>query len=313
VNLPEGYTARPGVREDLEAVTALIDAWDTLHFGEANANREGIQYNWGSPWVDLARDVRVIHASGGGLAAYVLHSSPDPATRYETDAFVHPSHQDRGLGSAITEWAEAKTRSQLTRGMVLPLWDATSATDVEGLQLLETNGYQRIRTFFQMLIDLDRPFEAGRTPEGVVIRSFAAGEDERGAFETVDDAFSTHFGYFQESFEQWWEHQFADETFDPKLGFVAEVDGQIVGACINGVIDRTGWVHELGVRQAWQGRGIGRSLLRHTFSMFVAEGAKVARLGVDTENVTGALELYRSLGMRPVREWRVFEKRIEAD
>ena len=99
----------------------------------------------------------------------------------------------------------------------------------------------------------------------------------------------------------------------PTLGFVAEADGQIVGASINGVIDGTGWVYELGVRQAWQGQGIGRALLRHTFAMFAANGVRVARLGVDTENATGALELYRSVGMRPVREWCVFEKSIARD
>ena len=193
------------------------------------------------------------------------------------------------------------------------MWDATSATDAEGLRLLETNGYGRIRTFFQMFRSSSTGRSiAGDVPAGISIRSFQPG-DERGAYETIDDAFSTHFGYFREPFEQWWGHQFADETFDPTLGFVAEADGQIVGACINGVIDGTGWVHELGIRQAWQRRGIGRSLVRHTFAMFAARGVRVVRLGVDTENVTGPLELYRSLGMRPVREWRVFEKRIEAD
>ena len=311
MNLPEGYASRPAVLEDLDAVAALIDAWDLVNFGDANANREGVQYEWGAPWVDLARDVRVIHAPDGELAAYALHSSPDPTARYETDAFVHPAHQGRGLGSAIVMWAEAKTRSQLAPGTDIALWDA--APDAEGIRLLETNGYSHIRTFFQMLIDLERTFDAGGTPEGLVIRGLVPGEDERGAFETIDEAFSTHFGYFKEPFEQWWEHQFADETFDPRLGVVAEAAGQIVGASINGVIDGTGWVHELGVRRAWQGRGIGRALLRHTFALFAAEGVKVARLGVDTENVTGALGLYRSVGMRPVREWRVFEKLVEAD
>ena len=47
--------------------------------------------------------------------------------------------------------------------------------------------------------------------------------------------------------------------------------------------------------------------------MFAADGIRVGRLGVDTENVTGALELYRSIGMRPVREWLVFEKYLEGD
>jgi len=312
VNLPPGYAARAAEPEDLDAVAALLDAWDLAFFGDANANREGVQYEWGAPWVELARDVRVVHAADGALAAYAEHSTPDP-TRYEVEAFVHPAHQGRGLGSAMLTWTEEKTRSQLEPNAGIRVWNSTGAPDVGGLRLLETNGYDHIRTFWQMLIDLDRSFDAGDVPAGVTIRRLKPGLDERGAHETLDEAFSTHFGYFHEPFEQWWEHQHTDESFDPRLGFVAHADGKIVGASINGVIDGTGWVYELGVRQGWQGRGIGRALLRRIFAMFAENGVKVARLGVDTENATGALELYRSVGMRPVREWRLFEKHLEAD
>ena len=241
-------------------MAALIDAWDIGTFGDANANREGLQYEWGAPWVDLDRDVRVIHAPDGALAAYVQHATPDPTDRYEADAFVHPAHQGLGLGSALLAWTESKTRRQLTSGARIPLRNGTGAPDERGLLLLAENGYHHIRTFLQMLIDLDATFTAGDAPDGVIIRRLVPGEDERGAHETMDDAFSTHFGYFREPFEQWWEHQFADESFDPRLGFVTEADGQIVGASINGVIDGTAWVYELGVRHAWQGRGIGRAL-----------------------------------------------------
>jgi GNAT superfamily N-acetyltransferase len=313
VNLPAGYAERPAVPEDLDAVASLLDAWDLSYFGDTNANREGVQYGWGAPWVDLERDVRVIHAPDGALAAYVQHSTPDPTARYEVDAFVHPAHHGLGLGSAMLTWAEDKTRSQLASGAGIALWNSTGAPDTDGLQLLETNGYRHIRTFWQMLIDLEGIFDEGGTPAGVTIRPHVPGADDRGAHETLDEAFSTHFGYFQESFEQWWEHQHADESFDPRLGFIAEAGGQIVGASVNGAIDGTGWVYELGVRHGWQGRGIGRALLRHTFAMFAANGIRVGRLGVDTENATGALELYRSIGMRPVREWRVFEKHLEGD
>jgi ribosomal protein S18 acetylase RimI-like enzyme len=53
-------------------------------------------------------------------------------------------------------------------------------------------------------------------------------------------------------------------------------------------------------------------LLRHSLAMFARDGIAVARIGVDTQNETGALDLYRSIGMRPIREWRVFEKLLDA-
>ncbi len=71
----------------------------------------------------------------------------------------------------------------------------------------------------------------------------------------VDAAFVTHFGYFEETFEDWWAQQQADDTWDPSLGLVAEVDGKIVGYSNNGVIDGTGYVFELGVAPAAPGTG----------------------------------------------------------
>ena len=132
------------------------------------------------------------------------------------------------------------------------------------------------------------------------------------AFAVVNAAFVTHFGYYEETFEEWWAQQHSDETWDPSLGLVAERDGTIVGYSNNGVIDGTGYVFELGVDPQHQGQGIGRALLRRSFASFAARGIRTGRLGVDTQNVTGAHELYRSVGMKPVREHVVVEKRIQS-
>jgi mycothiol synthase len=313
VKLPPGYTSRPATPDDLDEVAALIDEWDLAYFGEAEPNRVGVQYEWGAAWVDLGRDVRVVFAADGRLAAYAKHDSPVPSERYEVDAFVHPSHEGRGIGSAIIAWSEQKTLSQLAPGARTRLWNATGSPNVSGLRLFEERAYRIIRTFWQMRIDLDPSFDVGTSPEEVTVRPHRPGIDDRAAHATLDEAFSTHFGYFSEPFDAWLEHQRTDESFDIGRGFVAEVDGQIVGASINGVIDGTGWIYELGVRKGWQGRGIGRALLRRSFAMFAADGIRVARLGVDTENASGALELYRSVGMRQAREWRVYEKIIPSD
>lgn len=313
MKLPESYTERAAVLSDLESVVALYDEWDLAYFDEAGPNRAELQYDWSAPWLDLRRDVRVIHDRDGTLVAYAQHATPDPADRYQVSAVVHPAHEGRGIGSAILSWAEERTRAHVRAGARIRLWNATGAPNESALRLFDEHGYRFIRTFWQMRIDLDRSFEAGPVPEGVTVRRHVEGVDEQPAHAVLDEAFSTHFGYVSEPFEEWWEQQRADETFDAGQGFIAEVDGQIVGASINGVIDGTGWIHELGVRQAWQRKGIGRALLRHSFAMFAVDGVGVARLGVDTENVTGALELYTSVGMRQVREWRVFEKHIEAD
>jgi mycothiol synthase len=313
VNLPPGFTSRPATSEDLDEAAALLEAWELAHFGETDATRSELQFEWGAAWFDIERDTRLIRHADGGLAAYVQHATPDKGKRFEAFGPVDPRFEGRGLGSAILDWAEAQTRVRLEPGSATRLWNSAPARDARAINLLEARGYERIRTFRQLSIDLDPSFDAGPVPEGVTIRRHVPDVDSPAAFAVLNRAFRTHFGYWEETFEEWWAQQLAEETWDPTLGLVAELDGEIVGASNNGVIDGIAHVYELGVLPEYQGRGIGRALLRHSFAIFAARGLRTGRLGVDTENVTGAAELYRSIGMEPVREHHVFEKHVEAD
>ena len=62
-----------------------------------------------------------------------------------------------------------------------------------------------------------------------------------------------------------------------------------------------GWVGTLGVRRPWRKRGIGLALLRHSFNEFYRRGKRKVGLGVDAQNLTGALRLYESAGMQSTR------------
>ena len=63
------------------------------------------------------------------------------------------------------------------------------------------------------------------------------------------------------------------------------------------------------MRRPWRGRGLGRALLREAFAELRRRGLPRAYLGVDSENPTGAMGLYESVGMRPKRRRHlVFEK-----
>ena len=314
MNLPPGFTSRPATLEDLDDVAALVREWDLKYVGESEAARAMLQYEWGAAAFDMARDTRVIHADDGALAAFAQHSTPDPELlRYDAFGPVDPGFEGRGLGTAIIDWTEAETRARLAQGATARLWNSVQAGNPGAITLLDANGYAGIRSFWQMSMDLDDSFDAGAAPEGVTIRPVVMDVDGPAAQSVLNTAFRSHFGHVEETFDGWLAQQEADDTWDPTLGLLAEVDGTIVGYSNNGVIDGTGYVFELGVLPEMQGRGIGRALLRHSFAMLAARGIAKGRLGVDTQNATGAVELYRSIGMTPVSEHRVVEKLIAAD
>ena len=314
MKLPPGFTSRPATLDDLDDVAALVRAWDLKYVGESEAARAMLQYEWAAAGFDMERDTRVIHAADGALAAFAQHSTPGPELlRYDAFGPVDPSFEGRGLGSAIVGWTETETRTRIGRGSTARLWNSVQANNDGSIALLDTHGYTTIRSFWQMAMDLDDSFDAGAAPEGVTIRPIVMDVDGPAAQSVLNTAFRSHFGHVEETFEGWLAQQEADDTWDPTLGLLAEVDGTIVGFSNNGVIDGTGYVFELGVLPEMQGRGIGRALLRHSFAMLAARGILKGRLGVDTQNVTGAVELYRSVGLTPVSEHRVVEKLIAAD
>jgi mycothiol synthase len=314
VKLPPGFTSRPATLGDLDGVAALVRAWDMKYVGESEAVRAMLQYEWGAASFDMERDTRVIHAADGALAGFAQHSTPDPALlRYSAFGPVDPSFEGRGLGSSIVDWTETETRSRIGQGSTARLWNSVQAGNAGAIELLETRGYSAIRSFWEMAMDLDDSFEAGAVPGGVTIRPAVMEADGPAAQSVLNTAFRSHFGHVEETFEAWMMQQEADDTWDPTLGLLAEIDGTIVGFSNNGVIDGVGYVFELGVLPEMQGRGIGRALLRHSFAMLAGRGIAKGRLGVDTQNVTGAVELYRSIGMTPVSEHRVVEKLIAAD
>ena len=59
---------------------------------------------------------------------------------------------------------------------------------------------------------------------------------------------------------------------------------------------KRGWLERISVRRPWRRRGLGRALTAAAMRRLHDAGMDDAMLGVDTENPTGALGLYESLG-----------------
>jgi ribosomal protein S18 acetylase RimI-like enzyme len=88
--------------------------------------------------------------------------------------------------------------------------------------------------------------------------------------------------------------------------YLAELDGEPVGLLVGTrqfePDEDAGYVRTLGVRPAGRGRGVGTALLRDYFARSHRDGRRAVLLHVDVANVTGALRVYESVGMRPVLE-----------
>lgn len=171
-------------------------------------------------------------------------------------------------------------------------------------ETLAEHGFRIATTFHRMRIDHAGPHPAPAPPDGVVLR--VATDDDtvrRAAHEVYTAAFAEHFGFSPESYADWAERRERRPAFAWSQLWVAELDGRPVAMleCDDRFAeDGDGYIPELGVLAEARGRGIAKYLLRHAFATDAAAGRTGTVLHVDADNVTPALGVYESVGMRPV-------------
>lgn len=105
----------------------------------------------------------------------------------------------------------------------------------------------------------------------------------------------------------------ADDDPEYDLWLFARVEGRRAGICQTSGVFRAeggGWIRNLGVLSPVRGRGVGRFLLEQALAAYAADGRRWAGLGVDTENISGALRLYESVGLRPWTQVDAFRRRV---
>jgi mycothiol synthase len=270
---------------------------------------------------DPRRDVLLIE-SGDTLIGYLRVFWRDERQTgirlYNHLAVLVPDWRRRGIGAAMLALAEARLRQvadELSSGGSTPVLQAfLSDRQVGAAALLTQSGYAPARHEYSMLRpDLcqipDLPL-----PVGLEIRP-ALPEHYRRIWEANNEAFRDHWGYLP-MLEQDYEVWRREPSFDPSLWRVAwdgdQVAGMVLGfvnAAENAVYNRLrGYTEDICVRRPWRRRGLARALIACSLRALRARGMSEAALGVDTENISGALGLYESLGYRPIHRWTLYRK-----
>ncbi|MDP9300956.1 MAG: GNAT family N-acetyltransferase [Actinomycetota bacterium] len=312
MSVPAGYRSRSATLDDIDAVDRLFRGVDQALFGTAESSRVWVEESWRSDRVDLPTMTLLVFDADGALVASAELEAIDPAKEIGAFARVHPGHLGRGVGSAVLAWTETAAAALIHRDTSTPLHHSVAEVDEAACNLMTDRGYRHVRTEWHMRMDLPAGYEPGPAPPGVTIRPSVEGVDDVGIWETLDTAFRTHFGYQPVGLERWWDNTRRAGHHDPSLMLVAEHEGRIVGASYQYILtdDRIGWVGDLGVRPEMQGRGIGSALLRSALADLSRRGMRIAELNVDSQNDSGAVRLYRKVGMTIVREWLDYERSI---
>jgi mycothiol synthase len=227
--------------------------------------------------------------------AFLWHPTPDAERVF---VFVIANPREPAMYERLLGWGEERGRS-LTEGRSGRTHTSAGSENEVLAEVLRRRGYELVRHFFTMEIDLDAEPSEPVWPKGISVRTFQAGE-ERAVYDVDMEAFQDHWDFFPVPFEDWRDFFLEASDFDPRLWFLAMDGDEIAGTalCSSERIPGTGRVNVLAVRRPWRRRGVGTALLLHAFRELRARGRAKADLNVDGENLTGAVRLYEEAGMR---------------
>jgi mycothiol synthase len=315
--LPPGFTVRRPSPDDIDAVVALLRACDLEDIGVEDTPRDWIHESWDGPFVDVDRDVLLVDAPDGALAAYGELQSFDETASAEVFMRTHPASTGRGLATVVLDRLQARARERL-KGPdpgALPFRANAAEPNRAARALLEARGMREIRRFLHMEKVLGGPPPTPPVPPaGVRFRVFDPERDWETFHRVVEDGFADHWGWERVSLDEFRRSFEAPGSWDPGLVCFAETDGATAGVVASTLVTTPGhgWVGDLTVLPPYRGRGIARALLARTFADLAERGCSVVRLNVDATNETGATRLYEAAGMTLHRTWVLFEQPVGA-
>ena len=324
VKLPEGFTVRGATTDDLGLAMMLFNRWSRSVIGRDELiDLDALRDDLNSPGFNIEEDTRLIFSPNGELAAYLeVWTTGKPPVHPSIWGRVDPQYEDQGIGTWLLQWAEQhalRVLPDLLAELRFAPRVGTYREAEKAKRLFDDMGYRHIRSFYTMLIEMDAPMPAAEFPEGLTLRTYNPEIDAAAVYQAQRDSFRDHFGYVEEPFEEGlkrFKHFWENESSDPTLLFMA-MDGDKV-AGINLCRPQSfedpdiGWVGTLGVPRPWRKRGIGLALLRHSFNEFYRRGKRKVGLGVDAQNLTGALRLYENAGMHVHQVFDQYEKELRA-
>jgi mycothiol synthase len=207
-----------------------------------------------------------------------------------------PSHWE-----AFCDWAEESGRAAGAQHVRLYV---PAGHELEAS--IERRGYRLWRSSYTMEVVLgDEPPAAPALPEPFVLRRYEP-DDAEPVRAALNEAFSDDPFHHEVTETSFREFNLRARGFDPSLWLLAwdgdELAGFLLAYPERGGERDLGWVNVLGVRPQWRRKGLGEALLRTSLHDLHARGLRRVGLGVDTENLSGAVRLYERVGMHVVRQ-----------
>ena len=211
-----------------------------------------------------------------------------------------------GRWTEVLDWAEDQVTALGLKTASLFVPHEHELTDVA-----EQRGYEKRRESLTMEIAFDDAPPLDGDFKELDLRTYTD-QDHDAVIAALNESFSEDPAWREVTPEGFKERFLGRHDFDPTLWFLAFDGDELAGFALDypefGTDTEMGLVQWLGVRKPWRRRGLAEALLRHSFKELYARGKRRTGLGVDAQNVTGALRVYERVGMHMTRRFGIWQK-----
>ena len=313
--LPVGFQWRRPLRDDAEAIFAVIDRHNTPLVGSADITLAEVRDELSEPGFDPNSDAWLVGDDAGVDVAYGWAYRKGTSDMVDIDVYA-----DDAVAGWL--WDEVLARA---RGLGAAAGHDAITVDIGIYQnddaqqtRARARGFAPVTTFQRMRIDFDGPPAEPVIPAGVDVRLGPGDEAfRRQAHDVSKRAFAEHFGFVERSFEEWHESIDTATTSDwaqLRVAYVAGEPAAMVRGSDQFVDDEDrGYVTTVAVLPAARGQGLAKLLLLQAFADDFRRGRRGTVLHVDANNVTPAVGLYEHVGMRAVLAIDIWQARISTD
>lgn len=303
-------------RDDDEAWVELLAAIEAVDQRGEVLELADLADEWQSVWSHPETDAVFVWEGSDLVAFGWLKTQVGVAKEHRVDCWggVRPSHRRQGIGTELlrrqlVRASEVAATLDLELGTRIGLDVADHQHDL--LALADRAGFEPVRRFLEMGRPTSVPLEPFPAPDGLEIVPWSEELDEA-ARAAHADSFVDHWGSEPRSREEWRQWYTGHRSFRGDLSVLAieTATGEVVAFVLNAAYPpdwATGpvetWINSVGTRRSWRGKGVARWLLTDSLRLIAESdtGFERSMLGVDADNPTGAVRLYRALGFEDVR------------
>ena len=324
------YQTRSAQWSDVSAIVALRNASSQSTRGKDVTAIHWQKRHWHESGLDLESDT-VLVLDGVKAISYAELAGEPPYIVHEMAGAVHPAYRGQGLGTELIQWAETRAQQNLPHApkeAAIFIQNSLFDSNQPGRELFDTYGFNVVREFIYLQIEMKTPPPKPTWPEGIDVRPLQ-NTDWSKVGPALSEAFRDHWGQIEYQADDPVEPAAKEKTdpskkdpeaFDPKyfnspgLCFVAWDGDQVAGSCLCNAttveFPQAGYLGSLSVRRPWRGRGLGLALTQHALRAFFEQGTTHVITDTDSDSLTQAYRVYQKTGMHIFRRELVYEKII---